>query len=103
MIDIALSAAVPLWIEKVRHMTPDQRTKLAALASRTIAWGQKNDETRGQHGSGPALLACGEQPLGADIGGPAAVFNAMAAGLALGAFQPGGVSFMGHHWEVESV
>lgn len=102
MIDIALSATVPLWIEKIRHMTIDQRTKLAALAARTIAWGQKNDETRGQHGAGPALLAHGEQALGADMGGPAAVFNAMAAGLAIGAFQPGGVSFMGHHWEVKN-
>jgi hypothetical protein len=101
VIDIALSAAVPLWIEKVRHMTPKQRGELALLAARTIAWGEKNDETRGQHGAGPALLVSGECACGLNVGGPAAVFNAMAAGLALVAYQPGGADFQGQHWEVK--
>ena len=99
MIDIALSAAVPLWIERVRGMTPRERAELAAAAARVIALGEKHDEVRGQHGAGPALLACGEKASGANAGGPAAVFNAIAAGLAVIAYQPGGVSYAGLHWE----
>ncbi len=102
MIDIALLAAVPLWIEHVRRMSPLERALLAERSSRTIAFGEKRDALRGQHGAGPALLACGEQARGANEGGPAAVFNAMAAGLALLAFNPGGVDYGGQHWEARS-
>lgn len=102
VLGIALSCAVPLWIDVVRHLTPEQRTARAAELARIISIGEKHDEVRGQHGAGPAILANGALAQGADVGGPAAVFNAMAEGFALGAFLPGGVTYLGIHWEVES-
>jgi hypothetical protein len=32
--------------------------------------------------------------------GTAEAFNHLAEGVALGAFQPGGITIFGHHWEV---
>lgn len=99
LLAVALSFAVPLWIEEVRGMTDEQRAARAHECSRIVSLGEKCDETRGQHGSGPALMACGEAARGANKGGPAAVFNATALGLAIMAFQPGGVTYLGQHWE----
>lgn len=96
---IALSCAVPLWLDRVRALSPEERAARAVACSRVISLGEKNDELRGQHGCGPALLACGEQPRGSNLGAPAAVFNALAEGLALAALLPGGVTYLGHRWE----
>ena len=99
ILGIALSAAVPLWIQDFRRMTPDQRAARARGCALVISAGERFDELRGQHGCGPALVACGELARGRNEGGPAAVFNAIAQGLAIASFQPGGVHYAGHHWE----
>lgn len=100
ILSTALAFAVPFWIEDVRHLSEEERAKLAIECSRVISWGDKHDEMRGQHGSGPALFACGEASRGTNKGGPAAVFNALAKGLAIAALQPGGVRFLDQHWQV---
>lgn len=98
---VALSFAVPLWIEQVRGLGAEDRRLRGEQLSRIISLGEKHDDMRGQHGSGPALLVCGEQAKGANKGGPAVVFNALAEGLALMAYQPGGVTYLGLHWEAQ--
>lgn len=95
----ALSCAVPLWIDQVRALSAEDRQRRGVELSRIISLGEKHDEIRGQHGAGPALFAVGERARGNNVGGPAAVFNALAEGLALAAFQPGGVTYLGQHWE----
>lgn len=97
---VALSFAVPLWIAQLRPLTATERARRGAQLARILSLGEKHDDVRGQHGAGPALFAVGEQARGASTGGPAAVFNALAEGLALGAFQPGGVTYLGQHWQV---
>jgi hypothetical protein len=93
MLSVALSVAVPLWIEVVRLMSDEQRIEVAAECSAIIALGEKYDEKRGRYGSGPALLACGMP------GETAPVFNSTALGLAVMAFAPGGANYLGIHWE----
>lgn len=93
MLRTALEVAVPLWIEVVRRMDPDERAEVAAECSAIIACGEKRDETRGRHGAGPALLAHGMPGKTRDV------FNATAVGLAVMAFAPGGVNYLGSHWE----
>lgn len=98
LLQLALSAAVPLRIAELAGHGVDGRVNLAAQ------------------------LSCGQQLIGApcpcrglaDIiavhsdaivrgePGAAQAFNALARGLALGAYQPGGVTFAGTHWEAGS-
>ena len=80
LLPIALQAVVPLWIGRVRAMTPRQRQARAAELGQVIA------------GRGDSILFRGKR------GQSAAVFNALAEGLAIGAFQPGGVTAFGCHW-----
>jgi hypothetical protein len=98
---IALSAAVPLWILEVRGWTQLERAERAAACAAIVSMGEKNDEVRGQHGAGPALLANGEVARGNNEGGPAAVFTAIACGLAILSYQPGGIFYAGRHWETK--
>jgi hypothetical protein len=80
LLPIALQAAVPLWIGRVREMTPGQRQARAAELAQVIAE------------RGDSILFRGKR------GESAAAFNALAEGLAIGAFQPGGVTAFGSHW-----
>jgi len=77
----SLQAAVPLWIERVRDWPFEKRKERALWASEMVA--SKGD-----------VLQYGGKP-----GEAAIVFNALAEGLACLAFQPGGVTFLGDHWE----
>jgi hypothetical protein len=95
-LSIALSVAVPLWIEVVHLMSDEQRAEVAAECSAITSWGEKRDELRGRHGSGPARLTTGMPGEIRDV------FNAMALGLAVMAFAPGGVDHLGIHWEAQS-
>jgi hypothetical protein len=88
-----LAQAVPLWIEEVRAWTPEQRCARAADASGLIASGEKCDALRGRHGSGPSNFANG-YPNGDGV-----IFNALAMGLALLSCHPGGITYLGTHWE----
>jgi hypothetical protein len=81
LLPIALQAAVPLWIGRVRAMTLEQRQARAAELAQVIA--ERGDSI---------LFRSGKR------GESAAVFNALAEGLAIGAFQPGGVTAFGSHW-----
>jgi hypothetical protein len=78
---IALEAAVPLWIMQVAGLTADERAARGRAAAQIVA----------SHGDDILFR-------GARSGDSAAAFNALAQGLALGAFQPGGITFAGHHW-----
>lgn len=78
---IALEAAVPLHIIEMGRLTPEQRQRVALRSAGEVA-------SRGD------IL----QFRGGKRGETAAVFNHLARGLACLAFQPGGVTFAGHHW-----
>ena len=81
LLSISLSAAVPLWIEKLRPLDPGQRIARASGLADIIA----------EHGD--IILYRGGKK-----GDSAKAFNALAEGLAIGAFQPGGVTAFGQHW-----
>ena len=77
-----LSAAVPLWIERVRGYSEERRLDRARECAQVIA--EKGDR----------ILFRGKK-----VGETAAAFNALAEGIACAAFQPGGLDFLGDHWE----
>jgi hypothetical protein len=81
LLSISLSAAVPLWIEQLRPLAPEQRLARASGLADIIA----------EHGD---II----QFRGGRKGDTAKAFNALAEGLAIGAFQPGGVTAFGQHW-----
>lgn len=98
MLCISLSIAVPLWIEVVREMDPEQRAEVAAECGVIVNYGSaESDPVRGRGGSGPERMTNGMQPK--QPGDIARIFNATALGLAVQAFAPGGVTFLGQHWE----
>lgn len=77
-----LQAAVPLWVMDLSRTPEPTRMGLAREAADTVA----------SHGD--VLIYGGK--------GCAAAFNALAKGIALLAYQPGGVTIFGHHWCVGS-
>lgn len=81
LLSISLSAAVPLWIEELRSLTLEQRLARAKGLSDIIA----------EHGD--VILFRGGRK-----GETAKAFNALAEGVAIGAFQPGGITAFGQHW-----
>jgi hypothetical protein len=84
----ALAVAVPLWIHELQQLTGDTRDQqLRAWAAATV------DQVceRGD------IL----QFSGGKKGQTAEAFNALARGLAAGAYVPGGITFAGLHWCVE--
>ena len=83
---IALSAAVPLCIVAAQ----------ARGGPKDVDW-QIVQETGDLLGAKADLLMF----LGEKFGETARVFNALAASLAILAFCPGGVTFLGEHWEVQ--
>lgn len=79
---MSLEAAVPLWIEDAKRLPWKRVQERAAECAQTI--GEKGD-----------VLQFG----GGKKGEAARAFNALAEGLAYLSFSPGGVKFMGRHWE----
>jgi hypothetical protein len=79
---LSLEAAVPLWVERHRATAPEQRAERASALGSIVAY-------RGDH----ILFRTGRP------GQTAEAFNALAEGIALLSFQPGGVKFTGRHWE----
>lgn len=77
-----LAVAVPMWIERLRL--------LPSFA----------DVQRIAHESGLAIAEKGDV---LQFGGKGCkdAFNAVARGLACGAFAPGGVRYLGEHWEAK--
>jgi hypothetical protein len=81
LIEITLSAAVPLWIEELKRKPIRHVLARAQACAQVVA--EKGDvlQFRGKRGES------------------AAAFNGLAEGLACLAFAPGGVRFMGMHFE----
>lgn len=78
----ALGAAVPLWIEKVRLYSDEYRVERAGVSAQVIA----------EHGD-DILYRSPKK------GETAMAFNHLAEALAIGAFAPGGIKFLGEHWK----
>lgn len=74
-----LALAVPLWIDSVRGWSHERRGRAAAECAEVIA----------SHGDD--LMFGG--------GHTADAFNKLALGIACAAYQPGGITFLGDHWE----
>jgi hypothetical protein len=83
-----LHAAVPMWIEKFTRWDAWSRQLRALQCADEIA------------AHGDVLLFKQTRRQGRK--GTVDAFNALAEGIAALAFQPGGVTFSGHHWCVGS-
>jgi hypothetical protein len=77
-----LSAAVPLWIEDLRRLPWEILQAMAGEASQIVA--EKGD----------IILFRSDKK-----GETAKAFNALARGIAICAFAPGGVTVFGQHFE----
>lgn len=77
----SLAFFVPMWMDEIRNLTDDQRVARAKRCGAMVA--ERGDVL--QFGS--------SRP-----GKATEVFNALAEGLACGAYQPGGITFAGRHW-----
>ncbi len=86
-----LGLAVPLWIDRMRFWRWEYRQQVAVLCRDVIA-----------HHQGIAAICDTEARGTARKGDLALCFNAMAQGLGLLAFCPGGIVFAGHHWEAHT-
>jgi len=76
---ITLQLAVPLHIDELRHCDDRQRMAIAARCADVVAAHGDDLQYGGKH--------CAE------------TFNALARGLAVAAYQPGGITFAGAlHW-----
>ncbi len=82
LLRITLEAAVPLWIEDLKALPMATVLEIAAHDGQVIA--EKGD-----------VLQFGSKRKGE----AAEAFNALARGLAALSFSPGGVRFVGQHWE----
>ena len=82
LLQVSLSLAVPLCIERARRYTEQEFKKRAEVAGAIVA--ERGD-----------LI----QFRGGKRGRTAEAFNALAEGLALLSFRPGGVHFLGMHFE----
>lgn len=78
----ALLAAVPLWILEFRGSSEADRARIAAE-------------------SAPYLAEHGDALLYKQEGITAKAFNSLARGLAVAAYQPGGVTFSGLHFCID--
>ncbi len=87
-----LELAVPMWIEEFRNLSWDERMKVRDQC--LVGLGIGTDD--GDALAGIAAFACGSVGKPGQVAG---AFNALAKGLALGALQPGGVTFAGMHFE----
>ena len=80
-----LAAAVPLRLMELADLTPSDRDR------KIQAWASEASTEVASRGD---TLMYGSKKSG----GAAKVFNALARGLAAGAWCPGGVTFAGRHW-----
>jgi hypothetical protein len=79
----SLAVAVPLWIHDVRDWPFERRAEQARKAASLVA------------SKGDVLM------YGGRAGEAAEVFNELACAVACCAYQPGGITLFGDHWEVE--
>ena len=83
LLKISLSMAVPLVIEQLRAVREEDRLAMAQNAAQYIA----------EHGDDLVFKFKTKGKTGK-------AFGELATGLAAAAFQPGGVKFLGLHFEV---
>ena len=84
LLQTALSAAVPLWIEELRGLSWEELQARAKVAAQHVA----------EHGD--LILFRSEKR-----GESAKAFNKLAEGIAILAFAPGGVTAFGLHFEAK--
>jgi hypothetical protein len=84
LLKLALSAAVPLWIEELKNKPWDELQAMAEYAAQVVA------------SKGDRLMFRGKKK-----GESAAAFNALAKGIAILSFAPGGVTVFGEHYEAK--
>jgi len=92
LLRISLCAAVPMWVERVRLQGWDYRLQRARECAQVLA------------SDGDKILYATPAKRGKDgtrTRGTAEAFNHLAEGLACLAFCPGGVTFLGEHFEVK--
>jgi len=82
LLAITLSAAVPLWIDRLKRQPWSYIERRAKECAQTVA--EKGD-----------IIQFGSKKKGET----AKAFNALAEGIACLAFAPGGVKFAGMHFE----
>ena len=102
-----LQAAVPMWAARMAAWTPERRQHEAMACGDIIAHGadvlfrpgKPSLGRRAATRSAPTALTWDRGRGGAiREWRPAEIFNAIAKGLAIGALQPGGVTWLGQHW-----
>jgi hypothetical protein len=81
VLPLTLALAVPLWIDQLSSLTDAERLAMAQECSQVIA----------EHGD--IILYRGGKK-----GETAAAFNMLAKGIAIGAYQPGGITAFGQHY-----
>jgi hypothetical protein len=82
LLNVSLEVAVALRIDEIRGWTVEERVRAARECAGAVASHGDDLQYGGKH--------------------TAEAFNKLALGLACLAYQPGGVTFMGAHWQVES-
>lgn len=81
LLQTSLQAAVPLWIMEISSWSVERRMESARECADVVAAHGDDLQYGGKH--------CAE------------TFNKLALGLACLAYVPGGVRFLGDHWNVE--
>jgi hypothetical protein len=105
---LTLETAVPMWAVTAASWLAERRVRESQDAAEVIAHGadvlfhapaRKPGKT-GTTGPGLAAITREQADAGVTARGyrPAEVFNAIAKGLGIGAYQPGGVTWLGRHW-----
>lgn len=99
---VSLEAAVPLWIVKWRRATPEHRCNRARACGEivthhgdAILYKEKRRAPKWEVAEG-----LGRVKIHDGNPGSASAFNALAEGIALAAYQPGGITVFGHHWHL---
>jgi len=93
----ALRLAVPFWMGRLESLTWEERMKRRDECLVVLGVGRHDKDCM----DGAACLAEGFPAR--RKGQVAEAFNRLAEGLAIGALQPGGVTFMGLHFEAGGV
>ena len=86
LLTMALQTAVPLWVIEIRYVPFDRRQERAKEISQIVA--EKGD----------IILYRSDKR-----GETAKAFNALAEGIAILSFAPGGVKAFGCHWEAAEI
>lgn len=99
LLSLTLSLAVPLWIHDITQHRDGLRERYGAKDGDGSFWDwcTLRAKSCSEAISGPG----GEGLLFKIKDKSAAAFNALAEGLAIMSFCPGGVTFLGNHWETK--